>query len=107
MQSDLKLVPDGPNRMEVQNGMRIEIAQLEQSLTDAQAMLEAQVGPPPKKYSAVARMRLKDGTMGDGAQSSDGDGGIDPSAIMPGGNLVNIFGSLAVVAAAVFVLAPK
>ena len=104
----LKVVPDGPSRPEKQNAMRVEIAKLESDLAEYQATLEKIVGPPPKKYSAVARMRLKDGTMGDGAAAGGDDEGIDPASILPPmGGLVNAAVSLAVIGAVVFAFLPK
>ena len=106
---DLQLLPDGPKRPEMQRAMRSDIAKLEEEAATARAELEALMGPPPVKYSAVARMRLKDGTMGGAAQQTDDDGRkIEMDQILPPmSGLMNAVISVAVIAAAIFALAPK
>ena len=102
-----QMVPDGPTRGETRSALKADIVQLEEQLAKTEEKLETLAGPKPKMYSAVARMRLKDGTMTDGVAgttvpSTDEDGKVKVEAdsiLPPMSGLVNIFISLAVVVA--------
>ena len=93
-------VPDGPKRAEIRAGMSAEKAQLEADLAAAKAALEAKVGPPPKRYSAVGRMRQRMEGMGEPAGGDDELKMIDADQVLPPmSGLINIGITLAVVAA--------
>ena len=88
-------------------------AQFEAQLAELRDELKEVAGPPPKKFSAVARMRLQDGTMG--KQNAAGEEFSLPdlpdlskikvdNVLPPVGGLVNIGITIAVVAAATVLL---
>ena len=97
------MVPDGPNRQQILSELSGAMGKLEEDLAVAKARLEAKVGPPPKRYSAVGRMRQK--TEGMGMDQAEGEeGGFKPlpaeSFLPPMSGLVNIGITIAVVVAA-------
>ena len=110
LDDSLMAVADGPSAAEQKASIKTEMQAMQAALVGKEAQLEALVGPPPKVYSAVARMRLKDGTMGGGDKPMDAsefDLGKLQDSIMPTNvNYVNIGASLAVVVAAAVFLAP-
>ena len=85
-------------------------ADFEAQLAELRDELKEVAGPPPKKFSAVARMRMEDGTMG--KQNEEGEDFSMPDLskikadgiLPPVGGLINIGITFAVVAAATVAL---
>ena len=102
------LVPGGPSRAANVAAIMANVASLEADLEATQIGLEQLVGPPPKRYSAVGRMRQQMEGMGEpgGVPNEDADGPkVSADQILPSNlNLGNIGITLAIFAPLVFYL---
>ena len=97
----MALVPEGPSRAATVESIKATISSMEAELAATEAKLETLVGPKPKRYSAVGRMRQQTEGMGLDAGDAAPPKIKAEDILPPTGGIVNLVILLATAAAVV------